>query len=283
MRCPYCHQNIRVQGRFCPKCGEQIFGLPVRQQPPAGSTPPAAPGGAPLPPVVAPPPTPAYQPPSYDAIGPPNTPPPDLAGDTVDIEIDTEPPRPTPWSAAPTGAPPTAPAPAGVHAAAGEEVGKTCPYCRFPIKPGDQVYVCPACKVIHHQDCWQENHGCTTYGCRGSASAAPPAATPPRVYGPQVDSARGPVGGVVPDFALLQARELDGRANNALYMALGGWLCCPPLTLVGLFMGLSLLGELNRAPGATGAARGKAIGAVVVGAAAVVFWIIMLIVQGQQS
>lgn len=275
MRCPYCHQNIRVQGRFCPKCGEQIFGLPVRQQPPGAAAPGAA-GGAAPPPGAAPAPPPAYRPPS--------APPPDLAGDTVDIEIDAEPAPPTPWSPVPT--PRTdAPAPAmtGAHPASGDEVGKTCPYCRFPIKPGEQVYVCPACKVPHHQDCWAENQGCTTYGCRGSASAAPPAAVPAAVYGPQVSSPRGPLGGAVPDFAQLQARELDGRANNALYMALGGWLCCPPLSLVGLFMGLSLLGELNRVPGGTGAAKGKAIAAVVAGVVAMVFWIIALVMQGQQS
>ncbi len=32
MRCPYCHENITVQGRFCPKCGEQIFGRPVARR-----------------------------------------------------------------------------------------------------------------------------------------------------------------------------------------------------------------------------------------------------------
>ena len=25
---------------------------------------------------------------------------------------------------------------------------------------------CPACKVPHHQECWEENGGCTTFGCR---------------------------------------------------------------------------------------------------------------------
>jgi len=27
------------------------------------------------------------------------------------------------------------------------------------------VHVCPACDVPHHAECWNENGGCTTYGC----------------------------------------------------------------------------------------------------------------------
>jgi hypothetical protein len=44
-------------------------------------------------------------------------------------------------------------------------VGKTCPYCQYPIKAGVLVVVCPACGMPHHEDCWAENHGCTTFGC----------------------------------------------------------------------------------------------------------------------
>jgi hypothetical protein len=86
----------------------------------------------------------------------------------------------------------------------------------------------------------------------------------------------------MPDFTTLAGRELEGRASNALWLALAGWFCCPPLTLVGLFMAMSLLGEINRLPGA-GRARSKTVGALVVGAIAVVFWIVMLVVQSQSS
>ena len=52
-------------------------------------------------------------------------------------------------------------------------VGKTCPFCQYPIKPGEKVTVCPACGVPHHADCWIENgKGCTTFGCTGSTNAA---------------------------------------------------------------------------------------------------------------
>lgn len=252
MRCPYCHQSIRVQGRFCPKCGEQIFGLPVRQREP--TAPP--PAGAPVPGSPRPPPAP----------------PPDLGGDTLDIVVE---------ETGPAGDRTATPAPlpaSGAHAASGEEVGKTCPYCRFPIKPGEQVYVCPACKVIHHADCWRENQGCTTYGCRGAAAVAPPPAGP--VHGPRPGT--HPAVTRMPDLALLQAREMEGRANNALWMSVLGCFCCPPMTLVGLFMALSLLGEVSRAAVAAGRARTKAIVAVCVSVATLLGWLIYLVRMGQQ-
>lgn len=44
-------------------------------------------------------------------------------------------------------------------------IGKNCPYCQTPIKPGQDVVTCNKCKVVHHEDCWKENAGCTTFGC----------------------------------------------------------------------------------------------------------------------
>lgn len=44
-------------------------------------------------------------------------------------------------------------------------VGKICPFCKTEIKEGDAVKVCPACRIPHHQVCWEENKGCTTFGC----------------------------------------------------------------------------------------------------------------------
>ena len=258
MRCPYCRQTIRVQGRFCPKCGQQIFGLPVRSSAPAE---PGAPASGPLPPAAPLP------------VTPPANRPPDLSGDTVEIEVEPDTRASAPWAP---------PAPVGAHAAAGDEVGKTCPYCRFPVKPGEQAYLCPACKVVHHMDCWRENQGCTTYGCRGPAAAPMPAAQPS--YRAPVGAPAHPTGGVMPDFALLQARELEGRANNALWLTLAGILpCCLPLALVGLFMALGLLGEMNRMSISGGGARGKVVSAIVVAVLTMVFWIIYLVSQSRHS
>jgi TM2 domain-containing membrane protein YozV len=45
-----------------------------------------------------------------------------------------------------------------------------CPYCRAPIEePEGQAIICAGCGTPHHADCYQENGGCTVFGC----SAAP--------------------------------------------------------------------------------------------------------------
>ena len=46
-----------------------------------------------------------------------------------------------------------------------EFVGKQCPYCKTEIKEGEEIKVCPACGIPHHIGCWEENKGCTTFGC----------------------------------------------------------------------------------------------------------------------
>jgi len=50
------------------------------------------------------------------------------------------------------------------------EAGGICPYCRAEIAPTDRTRVCQACRTPHHADCWEENKGCTVFGC----SMAPP-------------------------------------------------------------------------------------------------------------
>jgi len=262
MRCPYCQQNIRVQGRFCPKCGEQIFGLPVQQQPrpPAGAS-------TPLPPQPQAPPAP---PPTYRPFGggaAPTQPDDDLIG------IETEPPPASPASGGAT----------GLHAAAGDDVGKTCPYCRFPLKPSEQVMTCPACKLPHHADCWRENQGCTTYGCRGTAAATSAGGSVPPVIRPtSVGPAPTHMG--LPDFGSLQQTELTGRANNALILAVVGMLCCAPLALIGLFMGISILSDIRRTNVQAPQASGKAVAAIALGVLGTLGWLIYLLsMAGRQS
>ncbi len=46
--------------------------------------------------------------------------------------------------------------------------GKTCPFCQFPLKADSDAVVCSSCKVPHHRECWEENSGCTTFGCGGT-------------------------------------------------------------------------------------------------------------------
>jgi hypothetical protein len=266
MRCPYCQQNIRVQGRFCPKCGEQIFGLPQRRPP--GEPPPG--GAAPTPPAA--PPRPA--PPPYQPFSPTQAPP-DLSDDGIGIEVEPE-ERPAPPPVVP-GA--TSHAPGAPHEPTRDEIGKTCPYCRFPLKPGEQVVTCPACNLPHHADCWRENQGCTTYGCRGAAGVvggAPTVGQPMR--SPVVNSTLSPTGGVVPSVDFLQANELSGRANNALILSLLGLLCgCLPLGVVGLFMAFAVMADITRLRSRANDARSKAIAAIVIGVIGVIGWLTYLV------
>ncbi|MBE7033261.1 MAG: zinc-ribbon domain-containing protein [Ruminococcaceae bacterium] len=44
-------------------------------------------------------------------------------------------------------------------------IRKVCPFCKTDIKEGDLTKVCPSCGIPHHESCWEENKGCTTFGC----------------------------------------------------------------------------------------------------------------------
>jgi hypothetical protein len=44
-------------------------------------------------------------------------------------------------------------------------VNSTCPYCRELIA-GPDHQACPGCHTPHHPACWQENRGCTVFGCQ---------------------------------------------------------------------------------------------------------------------
>ncbi len=42
----------------------------------------------------------------------------------------------------------------------------TCPYCRVSFHQEELVKVyCTGCGMPHHEDCYQENGGCTVFGC----------------------------------------------------------------------------------------------------------------------
>lgn len=44
-------------------------------------------------------------------------------------------------------------------------VNKTCPFCKAEFTEDDTVKSCPVCGIPHHQECWEENNGCATFGC----------------------------------------------------------------------------------------------------------------------
>jgi hypothetical protein len=49
-----------------------------------------------------------------------------------------------------------------------------CPYCRGPIEAdAEQQKVCEGCGTPHHLDCYQENGGCTVFGCSAAPAEEP--------------------------------------------------------------------------------------------------------------
>ena len=48
-----------------------------------------------------------------------------------------------------------------------------CPYCRTEIGAEQAAVTCTRCGLPYHRECWHENGGCATYGCRGGATAGP--------------------------------------------------------------------------------------------------------------
>lgn len=63
-------------------------------------------------------------------------------------------PLPQPPLAAPTpAAPPRA------------EKERFCGVCHSTVTRFDETATCPACGLLFHADCWQENRGCSAYGC----------------------------------------------------------------------------------------------------------------------
>lgn len=50
--------------------------------------------------------------------------------------------------------------------------GARCPYCfdEWVDTPDEPTHTCDRCKAKLHDECWQENGGCTVLGCRGNQS-----------------------------------------------------------------------------------------------------------------
>jgi hypothetical protein len=53
-------------------------------------------------------------------------------------------------------------------------IATVCPYCRGEIQSSpEQELVCEGCGTHHHRDCYQENGGCTVFGCRCAPAEEP--------------------------------------------------------------------------------------------------------------
>lgn len=269
MRCPFCGGSFTLQGPFCPHCGRRIIG-PDAGEPNLQASPPSRPASpySPTPPPAAP-----HQ------------------DDVLVVELEPErgsgaprPSRPQPLVPPPSPVGSARPLPVDE-----EHLGKTCPYCRFPLKVNEQMVVCPACRVAHHTDCWQENGGCTTYACRLSPESRPPeaATTGPATAGP----APGPVprpgyglpGPLLPPDRVAAAARLEANATRALTLSLLSPFCCGILSFVGVLLAIGVLVQMKALGVRSAAASGRAIAAIVVGVGVIVAIVLWLYVATQYT
>lgn len=76
-------------------------------------------------------------------------------------------------------------------------MAQICPYCRTPVEPTDAAKNCEGCGTPHHAECYEENSGCTLFGCKfappddpkvavtvGEVSYATPLGAVAAAYGP---------------------------------------------------------------------------------------------------
>jgi hypothetical protein len=95
------------------------------------------------------------------------------------------------------------------RAATPNDVGKPCPYCRFPLKEGVPVDACDGCGSVHHAECWADGGGCAVFGCSavGTAVAAATSTSGPQAYSapapyPQASPSPGAAFGASPSAYL---------------------------------------------------------------------------------
>jgi len=51
---------------------------------------------------------------------------------------------------------------------------RVCPYCRAAIAAdAKDELICEGCETPHHRDCYEENRGCTVFGCRCAPADEP--------------------------------------------------------------------------------------------------------------
>ncbi len=71
------------------------------------------------------------------------------------------------------------------YALPGGSTSLHCPYALVPLRPGTIVAECINCKIVHLEQSWIENGGCTTYGCQSAPTVAQTAAPAAPMHGNQ--------------------------------------------------------------------------------------------------
>lgn len=125
------------------------------------------------------------------------------------------------------------------------DAGRTCPYCRFPLKQGAGGVACGVCGAVHHADCWHDNGGCAIMGCVGAgAGRASPVAPPePRTMKMPAVGLRQPAA-VPPPAASAPAPDGGTHGRGTLWLA--GGLAAVAVVAIAVAVGV-LLGHRQAA------------------------------------
>jgi hypothetical protein len=136
-----------------------------------------------------------------------------------------------------------------------EHTGRSCPYCRFPLKTGVQAVECGSCHAMHHGDCWQDNGGCAVMGCASApGKMAPQVAAPSPMQAPATAFATAgvspppppppPVGAAIPrriqpapsPTELVQAARSWAQTPTVLAVVSAGLIAFAAMVAVGLLI-----------------------------------------------
>lgn len=111
------------------------------------------------------------------------------------------------------------------------QISKICPYCQSPIEESDQTTVCANCMITHHNECWLENGGCTTYGCKFSPVLGPTSPTVAAGSRSRTIAPAGLLGGVICPFcqqatsnSLSKCEHCQGPLYAGFWNRLWAWL-----------------------------------------------------------
>jgi uncharacterized Zn finger protein (UPF0148 family) len=99
----------------------------------------------------------------------------------------------------------------------------TCPVCGTLIENNDAKIVCPSCKATFHAECWQDNKGCSTYGCKQVNALNPPM----KVEIPQSGQTRGMSRNQM--LQQLAARLNRGEIDQATYQRIYAEIMSTPI------------------------------------------------------
>lgn len=146
---------------------------------------------------------------------------------------------------------PTAPATSAVASRSKKSVAKAsgkptvCGICQTGVQEGETCVTCAACGLTYHDECWQDNFGCATYGCAEVNALKPgpdltiSAQSLPRAMPSMTGS---PYGGAPQQASTTDANPLEGLpvahlllGGSVLAMLLSCIFCGVPslITLVG--------------------------------------------------